>query len=75
MKDTQIIVNRTAFHQAFLSELEEYLSALRNGVDQDLRAKMASKMNLVASGGRSSISELDKFRTKVDFIAEGKFQN
>lgn len=50
---TQITVNRTAFHQAFVRELEEYLAALRSGVDQDLRTN---------------------FRTKMDFIAEGKFQ-
>jgi hypothetical protein len=46
-------VNRTAFHQAFVAELEEYLAALRKGVDEELRAN---------------------FRTKMDFIAEGKFQ-
>jgi hypothetical protein len=51
---TRITVNRTAFHQALVTELEAYLAALRNGVDQELRAN---------------------FRTKMDFIAEGKFQN
>ena len=49
---TQITVNRTAFHQAFVAELEEYLAALRKGVDQELRVN---------------------FRTKMDFIAKGKF--
>jgi len=53
MRDSQIIVNRTAFHQAFVAELEEYLAALREGVDEELRAN---------------------FRTKMDFIAEGRFQ-
>jgi hypothetical protein len=53
MSGSQIIVNRTAFHQAFVAELEEYLAALRKGVDEELRAN---------------------FRTKMDFIAEGKFQ-
>jgi|SRR5579871_44640 len=53
VRGTQITVNRTAFHQAFITELEEYLAALRNGTDLELRAN---------------------FRTKMDFIAEGKFQ-
>ncbi len=53
MKGTQIIVNRTAFHQALVTELGEYLAALRDAVNQELRAN---------------------FRTKMDFIAEGKFQ-
>jgi hypothetical protein len=53
MSDSQIIANRTAFHQAFVAELEGYLAALREGVDEELRAN---------------------FRTKMDFIAEGRFQ-
>ena len=53
MRGAQITVNRTAFHQAFVMELEEYLSALRIGVDEELRTN---------------------FRTKMDFIAQGKFQ-
>jgi len=53
MKGAQMTVNRTAFHQAFITELEEYLAALRSGADPALRAN---------------------FRTKMDFIAEGKFQ-
>lgn len=54
MMGTQITVNRTSFHQALVTELEQYLAALRNGVDRELRAN---------------------FRTKMDFIAAGKFQN
>lgn len=53
LNDTQITVNRTAFHQAFVAELEEYILALKSGADQALRSN---------------------FRTKMDFIAEGKFQ-
>ncbi len=48
----RITVNRTAFHQAVLAELQEYLDALRAGVDVTLR---------------------QNFRTKMDFVAEGKF--
>jgi hypothetical protein len=50
----QIVVNRTAFHGALIAELDEYLTVLRNGSDQQLRTN---------------------FRTKMDFIAEGKFQS
>lgn len=53
LNGTQITVNRTAFHQAFVKELEEYLVALQSGADQPLRSN---------------------FRTKMNFIAEGKFQ-
>jgi len=53
LNGTQITVNRTAFHQAFVKELEEYLVALQRGADRPLRSN---------------------FRTKMDFIAEGKFQ-
>ena len=53
MKGTQMIANRTAFHQALLAELDEYITALRNGADQRLRLN---------------------FRTKMDFVAGGKFQ-
>lgn len=48
----RITVNRTAFHQALLAELQEYLDALQAGVDMTLR---------------------QNFRTKMDFVAEGKF--
>jgi hypothetical protein len=53
LSGTQITVNRTAFHEAFVQELEAYLAALGSGTDQPLRSN---------------------FRTKMDFIAEGKFQ-
>jgi len=48
----QMTVNRTAFHQALLAELKEYLTELRIGRNAVLRSN---------------------FRTKMDFIAEGKF--
>jgi hypothetical protein len=53
MKNSQIIVNRTAFHMALVAELGEYRAALRNGTDTEFRQNS---------------------RTKMDFIAEGKFQ-
>lgn len=48
----RITVNRTAFHEALMQELADYLGELRNPTNTDLR---------------------NKFRTKMDFIAEGKF--
>ena len=52
-RGTQMIINRTAFHQALVTELDDYLAVLRNGADQALRLN---------------------FQTKMDFVAEGKFQ-
>ncbi len=52
VKGTRLIVNRTAFHDALMRELADYLNELRNPANTDLR---------------------NKFRTKMDFIAEGKF--
>jgi hypothetical protein len=52
VEGTRIIVNRTAFHDALMQELEDYLLELRNSSNTDLR---------------------DKFRAKMDFIAEAKF--
>lgn len=50
---SRITVNRTAFHQAVVTELGAYVDSLRNGGDATLR---------------------QHFRTKMNFIAEGKFQ-
>jgi hypothetical protein len=51
---TRITLNRTAFHQALMLELTDYLNELRQPANSELR---------------------QHFRTKMDFIAEGKFQS
>lgn len=50
MSGTQITVNRTAFHKAFVAELEDYLAVLRKGADQELCANFRTKMEFIAEG-------------------------
>jgi hypothetical protein len=50
---SRITVNRTAFHQALMAALKDYVDDLRGGLDAQLR---------------------QNFKTKMDFIAEGRFR-
>ena len=52
LEGNRIIVNRTAFHEALMQELADYLNELSDPANTDLR---------------------DKFRTKMDFVADGEF--
>lgn len=46
----RITVNRTAFHEALMQELADYLNELRDPANTDLRDKFRTKMDFVAKG-------------------------
>ena len=47
---SQITVNRTAFHEALMQELADYLSELRDPAKTALRDNFRTKMNFIADG-------------------------
>jgi hypothetical protein len=46
----RIIVNRTAFHEAVMQELGEYLNELRDTAKRELRNNFRRKMDFIAEG-------------------------
>jgi hypothetical protein len=50
LEGTRITVNRTAFHEALMRELADYLTELRDPLKATLRGHFRAKMDFIADG-------------------------